>query len=167
MIRRIAPIFFTALLLTVALASVARAEGKPLRVFLPAFTGVFEGFCPFPVDVEVPVENVYMTTFFDTQGNPVRAVVTGHLVGSFTNTETGATLVRQTSGPVFINYHSDGSVTVVASGISALFLFSTDPGGPAILITAGPTVLEFDASGTLTSVSLGSVLEDVCADLSA
>jgi hypothetical protein len=147
-------------------AQAAQAAGKPIREFLSAITGTFDQFCGYPIDVEVPVNNEYITTFFDQAGNPVRTIITGQLISSFTNVQTDETIVRQTSGPVFTYFHQDGSVTVVASGISAIFLFPGDPGGPALLITAGPTTLQIDSNNTLTSVSLGRVLEDICTTLS-
>jgi hypothetical protein len=147
-------------------AQAAQAAGKPSRVFLPALTGIDDQSCGYPIDVQVPVNNEYETTFFDQAGNPVRTIITGSLVGSFTNVQTDETIIRQTSGPAFTYFHQDGSATIVARGITALFLFPTDPGGPALLITSGPTTLQIDSNGTLTSVSLGRVVEDICTTLS-
>jgi hypothetical protein len=144
----------------------ANAYGKPIREFLPAVTGTFSIFCGFPVDVEVPVNNEYITTFFDKDGNPIRSIISGHLVGSFTNVETDKSIVRNNSGPVLIDFNKDGSVTVTATGVEAVFLLPTDPGGPGLVIASGPTVIQIDPNGVTTSLTIRHVMEDVCAELS-
>ncbi len=85
-----------ALLLAIGLAvtsavfvSGVAAAAWPSREFLPPPDGVRDTSCGYEIRVTFPVQNEYLTTFFDQVGNVVKFIVTGHLVVTFTNTATG------------------------------------------------------------------------------
>jgi len=74
-------------------------------------------------------------------------------------------VVRNISGPVFLSFHPDGSLTAKLTGISNVGLFPTDAGGPALLITHGLAVLQITSDGTITDVSTSGRVEDLCQTL--
>jgi hypothetical protein len=51
--------------------------------------------------VNVLEDNIYATTFFDKDGL-LRVQATGHYVVEYVNATTGASVVVNTSGPVFV-----------------------------------------------------------------
>ena len=122
--------------------------------------------CPFAVSVRTLVNREHELVFRDESGNPVRAIITGYLLVRITNSESGASVIRNISGPVFLSFHADGSLTVKLTGIGNIGLFPTDEGGPALLITHGLTTFDVSSDGTITGVSTRGRVEDLCRTLS-
>ena len=122
--------------------------------------------CPFEISVETLVNTEKLRTFFDAQGDPTVALLSGRLIWRFTNTETGASIVRNLSGPGRTVYHDDGTRTDIFLGRSAIAFFVGDPLGPSAPIVAGPATLVYDADGDLVSAEIrGHITEDVCETL--
>ena len=122
--------------------------------------------CPFEVSVETLLNTEKLRTFFDAQGDPTVALLSGRLIWRFTNTETGASIVRNISGPGRTVFHDDGSTTQIFLGRSALAFFDGEPLGPSAPIVSGPAILDYDADGDLVSAEIrGHITEDVCETL--
>ena len=60
---------------------------------------VEDSSCGFTVLVTFPVNQQIVTSRFDADGNEVAVVITGRLVATFTNPDTGATVTANISGP--------------------------------------------------------------------
>jgi hypothetical protein len=102
----------------------------------------------------------------DDGGDPIVALLSGRLIWRFTNTETGASIVRNISGPGRTVFHDDGSRTEIYLGRSAIAFFEGDPLGPSAPIVLGPAMLRYDADGDLVSAEItGHITEDVCETL--
>ena len=114
-----------------------------------------EGVCPFPVAIHVDINK----EFSKEHKNGV-TIITGRLVVTLTNTDTGRSVTYNISGPVRIT-SQDGLETDVFLGRS--LLFSPDIG---MLVTSGRAVTTFDPeTGEFTLVSHRGHAEDVCATL--
>jgi hypothetical protein len=163
--RSFAAITIAALLVLITGPS-AQAR-KPVRQPVPDFNATVPAglLCPFKVVVRTVVNREKQLTYLDADGNPVRATITGRLVARITNGDSGASVVRNISGPLFLKFHADGSVTLKLTGISNVGLFPGDDGGPALLITHGLTVLQISADGTITDFSTSGRVEDLCQTL--
>jgi hypothetical protein len=153
-----------ALLAITAAASPVAASGKPTRELLAFPPGGFDfpagAFCAFPLHIDVVISKEYAITFPADENGDVRQIITGMLIASFTNADTGESIVLQASGPAHSVFHVDGSSTVTFGGRSIPF----QPG--QMLLTAGQIVQIFapDGSSTLRKLS-GHVLLDICAAL--
>ena len=159
--RSLAIVALAALFLAIPATSQA---AKPVRQPVPDFNvdvpaGVV---CPFAVSVRTLINREKQLVFLDASGNPVRAITTGYLLVRIRNADSGDFVVRNISGPVFLTFHADGSVTGKLTGISNIGLFPTDDGGPALLITHGLTVLQIASDGTITDFSTTGSVEDLC-----
>jgi hypothetical protein len=101
-------------------------------------------------------------------GNPVqagpRAVVAAGSGTSFLDNETtGATITFLGAGAFNAEENPDGSVTLISTGRTVVFLFDTDPGGPATTVYTGGVVSQVSADGTFSVISHKGGTIDVCA----
>jgi hypothetical protein len=138
--------------------------------------------CGFPITVGVVTNNEYedVTTLAD--GTTI-TTTTGHLVMSFTNDETGKTIVRNVSGPSTMTRYLDASGTFVASRTFVgrgrnWFAFGPNSransnGEPGLFFTSGRVTVHGDRlNGTSPftvsegGFSLSGTQEDGCALLS-
>jgi len=123
-VRRALPAVFILLLLQMIAAIPVSAAGQPLRQkldFPP--TGTFGGICAFDVDYAIVVNTEYITTWFDSAGNPLRAQTQGRLVVTFTNASNPAhRMTLNISGPGLTTFNADGSQTIVFYGNGLAFL---------------------------------------------
>jgi hypothetical protein len=111
--------------------------------------------CPFDVDIHVDINQ----EFSKEHRNGV-TIITGRLVVTITNTDTGESVSYNISGPVQITLE-DGLETQVFLGRS--LLFTPDIG---MLVTSGRAVTTFNPeTGEFTLVSHQGHAEDVCATL--
>ena len=103
--------------IVVGLAAPIPAQAqKPVREVLPTPGDVDTNACGFPVRVHT-VGTTIRKTWFDEQGNPVRAVET--YPGSkyvLTNLETQKQIQFTIVGPAFYEFRPDGSFTVMGTG---------------------------------------------------
>jgi hypothetical protein len=146
-----------------ATAGVVGGGGKPgPREFVDSglpFTFAAGTACDFDVTLTEVANNEYIRVF--PNGN---ALITGRLVVRITNDATGASVVRNISGPVLITTGPNGEAVVVLNGSSLSPVFegfdATGVVGTGLFVFHGPTVF---TNGQLTSVS-GSY-ENLCATL--
>lgn len=111
--------------------------------------------CPFPVAIHVDINK----EFSKEHKNGV-TIITGRLVATVTNTETGKSVTYNISGPVHIT-SQDGLETDVLLGRSLVF----DP-DIGMLVTSGRVVVVVNLeTGEFTLVSRQGHAEDVCATL--
>src|SRR5262249_54313146 len=133
------------LLAVTVLAAVAPAGAPQAHEPVP-----FEPFtlpanrCGFPVDVGVVSNNEHQAVTTLADGTIVTRI-RGKLVLSFTNAETGFTIVRNVSGPTTAIDHPDGTATVVGEG-NNWFGFGprsqANTGEPGLVFTSGLIVLQ-------------------------
>ena len=152
-------------------ASGSASARRPIREFSPLPSRiVLDDVCQtFSIVADFLVNRVYVTTFTDENGDPVRSHTTGSLKVRLTNPENGASVVRNLSGPGTTTYHADGSRTIVARGPWPFFYFPGElfPGSEgSFMVHRGRVVLEIAADGTQTIVSESGTSEDLCATLS-
>ena len=152
-----------------AITSVASGSGKPLRA--PLNNAPFDlpaGFgCTFPTRYQPLIDREIVTTFPADANGDVRQLITGTLVSSLTNSDTGKSIVVNISGPAVITLHPDGSVDSLGGGILAFPFFPTDtPPGPHWWLFRGRLNLTFTSSGNLVLNSLSGTKEDLCLQLS-
>jgi hypothetical protein len=121
--------------------------------------------CPFPVSA-VPVEQHLLLRYhYDDAGVIDGYEATGSLVGRFTNTDTGQSVVRNLSGPGTVTFGSDGSYDAVVSGNFAVFFLAGDTPANELLILSGHTVLHGSPTGEKTLVSSTGQTENLCETL--
>ena len=141
--------------------------GAPVREFIPADDlTIEEGACDFPILVEVLVNNEYVISFFDDEGEVVRDIVQGRLVVRLTNTETGASVVRNISGPGVFTY-SDDETILTARGNWFFWFFPGDlgPGSEgSAYINTGVSIQRITDAG-FEIISETGAQEDLCATL--
>ena len=162
--RRLSAFLTTAL---VALAVTAAASAK-VPVDNESFTLPGAPFCGFDVNVTVLSNNEQSATTTLPDGTTVTQV-TGTLVESYTNAQTGRTIVRNVSGPTTTTVRPDGTATFVGTGNNRLIFGPTsraNTGEPALVITTGRVVVEFTGN-IATGFSLAGRQENVCALLAA
>jgi hypothetical protein len=104
--------------------------------------------CGFQIDIGVVANNEYQTVTTLDDGTTITKA-TGRLVLSFTNHETGFTIVRNVSGPSTRFDFSDDTGTFVLEGLS-FFTFGPisqgNTGEPGLVFTSGRVVLQFHAN---------------------
>lgn len=110
--------------------------------------------CSFPVRLDEVANKEYSKTL---PGD--RTLITGRLVVRFTNLDTGASVVRNISGP-FLMSTVDGVQTNYLTGRSGSIVFG--PTGARLYVFSGPNTL-INNGAELTSYS--GRFEDLCATL--
>jgi hypothetical protein len=103
--------------------------------------------CGFLVVVTFPVQQEFITTFFDSAGEPVKQIITGRLVATMTNPSNGVTVTIKISGP----FH-----TFLATGVSYA---SGRVGGP---VGFEPGLNDFSGRVNLVTGELRGHLEPLC-----
>jgi hypothetical protein len=137
------------------------AAGGPTRdpVLNPPIQ--LDGICAFPLTLTFPVNKEFVLVFTDSSGNVVKEIITGRLVVTFTNDNTGGFVTSNLSGPSVLTFYTDGSPKE--------FSFMGPLGGPlngSVVLGAGHVVLDFAPDGTLTNQTQVGHFSDVCAALS-
>jgi hypothetical protein len=148
-------------------AQIVNAE-KPVREPLPSESFVTSDACEFDVYFEVFTSRSFITTFFDTDGNPTRMLITGALKGQLTNLSNNKSMDVNVSGPGRVILNEDGTETWYSGGTWFLGLYPEDAPDfqPRAFLYSGKMVLEI-GGGNITSITLaGGHLVDVCAALS-
>jgi hypothetical protein len=121
------------------------SAARPDRAPSPSPDGIVDETCGFPIEVRFPTDRGVMTTFFDRDGNVTRIQVTGHLVATLTNIETGESVTVNISGP--------GRLVFPSGELTATGRWSAWPEGH-LVIQAGHT----EPDGTFH----GRTVMDVC-----
>ena len=86
------------LVTVLTIASPALAK-EPVREPFVLPDVIEDASCGFLVVVTFPVQQEFITTFFDTAGEPVKQIIAGRLVATFRNPANGVTLTINISGP--------------------------------------------------------------------
>ena len=121
--------------------------------------------CSFTVTAEPVRENLRVRYHYDSTGNVVGYEASGQLIALITNTETGASVVRNLSGPGTVTFNPDGSYDAVVAGDFLVFVLAQDNPSNQVLLFAGRTVLHGSASGAKTLVSSSGQVENLCGTL--
>jgi len=103
-------------------------------------------------------------------GNPEQAgprvvISAGSGTSILDNESTGASIPFHGAGNFKVEENPDGTVTLMSSGRSVLFLFDTDPGGPATILFTGRLVTRGNQDGTVEVISHTGRAIDLCAAL--
>ena len=149
-------------------ASPALARGPNWQVFpVPPFT-LPATYCGFDVGAAAVADKEFVKILQNSDGSTT-FLVTGPLTASFTNLETGKTVIENGSGPAKIIVNPDGSVIELRKGPNFAILTPAEAarfGLPTVSVTAGALTESLAPDGTVTSASLqGHVLVDICAAL--
>jgi hypothetical protein len=149
---------------TLMLVSAPALASAPTREPFPLEPIVIDGVCGFPVLAEPIVNQEFITTFTDEQGNVTRQIISGRLVTRLTNLDTGESVVVNTSGPGTILFEDD-TVVLNGHGTGLLFFFPEQlgPGDPGlIMILKGSFTLTIAPDGTQTFSNVRGNTTDVC-----
>jgi len=103
--------------------------------------------------VTFPVNNEIVTTFFDAEGNVDRVLVTGALVVTFGNIETGETVTLNIPGA---GLYIDDELTYRERNIFA-------PVHGELNLVSGRVVVTIDSEGFQHPVEVAGSTTDVCA----
>jgi hypothetical protein len=123
------------------------------------------GPCPFPVFIHVVSNNSYTIEFFDAEGNLTRTIFQGKVVLEITNLDTGASVIRNVSGPG-TKTEADQIFVKTGSWFFAFFPGDLGPGTPGSMFINHGRVVEFQGiPGKILSQT--GVQEDLCVTLGA
>ena len=147
--------------------ALARGDGWQIQPAPPAII-VPATFCGFEIQVTFPVDREFAKILTASDGF-MTTLVTGSLVASLTNLQTGKTVTENISGPSKETVNPDGSMTTTATGLNPIALTAADAarfGLPTFGVTAGARAVSIAPDGSITALTLqGHVLVDVCAAL--
>jgi hypothetical protein len=144
-----------------AVAPVGAAQAREPVVITP-FT-IPANRCGFLIDVGVVSNNEFQDVTTLDDGTTVTRI-RGRLVLSFTNSDTGSTIIRNVSGPTTETDHPDGNGTFIGEGNN---WFGFGPGSqqntgePGLVFTSGLVVLEV-SGGVVISFSLAGEQVNGC-----
>lgn len=123
-------------------------------------------YCGFPIHVGIVSDNEYIIhDTFHTDGTEILRI-TGKLIQSFTNENTGKSVVVNVSGPGTITLPPDGSFIEDAHGNGA---FPFDPsdqasiGEPGLVFYSGHMVITYPPTGPAQSFTLSGTQTNGCA----
>lgn len=150
-------------------ASPALARGPKWQVFPGAPGTLPASFCGFGVGFAPVADKEFFKTLTASDGSTT-FLVTGLLTASWTNLETGKTVIENGSGPAKITVNPDGSVIELRKGLNFAILTPAEAarfGLPTVSVTSGALTESLAPDGTVTSASMqGHVLVDICTALS-
>jgi len=125
------------------------------------------GVCGFPIHVGVVADNEYFTHQETLPDGTLIQQINGRLVLSFTNTDTGKTIVKNVSGPGVFTTFPDGSFLQDTTGLTATYLGpigQANTGEPGIVFTSGHLVVHFSGvTGAADSFELSGKQTNGCA----
>jgi hypothetical protein len=168
--KRLAAIFLGTLALALAGAATSTAaDDGSYGPWEPTYQGPITApagvVCPFTVTAEPVREDLRVRYHYDSAGNVDGYQATGQLIGRITNEETGASVVRNLSGPGTVTFNPDGSYDAVASGGFLIFFLAQDNPSHELLLLSGSTVLHGAPDGAKTLVSHSGDVENLCGTL--
>jgi hypothetical protein len=144
-------------------AGKATAADPDFTVVLPAGTA-----CTFDLQIDGFGGHRQFKAFTDKNGNVVRTLETGTGSAlTFTNLATGETFSTMSNGAVSSKtFNLDGSFTETDTGHTVLILFPTDsPAGPSTTLIAGRLTFTVDVFGVFTVQKVSGKATDICAAL--
>jgi hypothetical protein len=168
--KRLAALSFGVVALALAGAGQTAAADGSYGPWQPTYQGPITApagvVCPFEVTAEPVREDLRVRYHYDAGGNVDGYEASGQLVGRITNTATGASVVRNLSGPGTVTFNPDGSYDAVVSGDFLVFFLAQDSPSNELLLLSGHTVLHGAPSGEKTLVSTDGHTENLCETLS-
>jgi hypothetical protein len=160
--RPVATVAALALALTVTGSAVAADHRIPADNI--GFT-IDEADCGFAIDVGVVTDQEYFVKLRDNADGSTTIRVTGKLIESFTNTETGKTIVRRVGGPGTLTIGEDGGI-FDSQGHGWIFLSPEEQartGLPGLAFVTGHFVVPVDADISALGATLAGWYVDGCA----
>lgn len=157
--KRLVVIAFS-LLLALIWGSPAQAD-PPVREVMEVHDTFPSDVCGFPTQEAVD-GTVIRTTFSDADGTVTRIqeAYPNNFRVAVTNLDSGEVYEVAIPGSLMIRFHSDGSLTVVGTGVWSLAA-NPETDEPGIFIVKGNWVVEVDASGHGEFSYVGTFI-DVC-----
>jgi hypothetical protein len=123
--------------------------------------------CGFTIHVGIVADNEYFTHQETLPDGTLIQQVNGRLVESFTNTDTGKTIVENLSGPGVFTTFPDGSFLVDGTGLNAQFfgpIGQANTGEPGFVLSSGHLVVHFSGvTGAADSFELSGTQTNGCA----
>jgi hypothetical protein len=164
--KRFAALAFSALLLALVGAGTTAASDGSYGPWQATYQGPITApaglVCAFTVTAEPVREDLRVRYHYDSAGNVDGYEATGMLIARITNNETGASVVRNLSGPGTVMFNPDGSYDAVVSGDFLVFFLPQDTPSSELLLLSGRTVLHGAASGEKTLVAQSGNVENLC-----
>jgi hypothetical protein len=168
--KRLAAVFLSTFALAlVGAGATSAADGNGYGPWEPTFQGPITApagvVCPFAVTAEPVREDLRVRYHYDAAGNVDGYEATGQLIARITNDETGASVVRNLSGPGTVTFSADGSYDAVVHGDFLVFFLGQDNPSHQLLLLSGTTLLHGAPSGAKTLVSNSGHVENLCETL--
>jgi hypothetical protein len=167
--KRLAAISLSTVAFALAGASATSAADGSYGPWQPTYQGPITApagtVCSFTVTAEPVREDLRIRYHYDAAGNVDGYEASGQLIARVTNAETGASVVRNLSGPGTVTFSPDGSYDASVAGNFLVFFLAQDNPSNELLLLSGRTVLHGDANGVKTLVSHDGQVENLCATL--
>jgi hypothetical protein len=164
--KRLAAVFLSTFALALVGAGTTAAADGSYGPWQPTYQGPITApagvVCSFTVTAEPVREDLRVRYHYDSAGNVDGYEATGQLVGRITNTETGASVVRNLFGPGTVTFNPDGSYDAVVAGDFLVFFLAQDSPSNELLLFSGRTVLHGAPSGEKTLVFHSGQVENLC-----
>ncbi len=164
--KRLAAVLFGAFALGLAIVAGSSAAGNGYGPWESTDQGPITApagyVCPFTVTAEPVRQDLRIRYHYDAAGNIDGYQVTGQLIGRITNADTGASVVRNLSGPGTVTFYPDGSYDAVVSGDFLVFFLARDTPSNALLLFSGQTVLHGAPSGAKSVTDSSGQVENLC-----
>jgi hypothetical protein len=164
--KRLGAVLLCALTFVLVVAGTTAAAdgsyGSWQSTYQGAITAPAGTVCSFSVTAEPVREDLRLRYHYDAAGNVDGYQVTGQLIARITNNETGASVVRNLSGPGTVTFNPDGSYDAVVSGDFLVFFLARDNPPNELLLLSGRTVLHGAPTGEKTLVSHSGQVENLC-----
>jgi hypothetical protein len=168
--KRLAAVFLSTFALALAgAAGTSAASGGSYGPWEPTYQGPITApagiVCPFTVTAEPVREDLRVRYHYDSTGDVDGYEATGQLIARITNEETGASVVRNLSGPGTVTFNPDGSYDAIVSGDFLVFFLGGDTPSHELLLLSGHTVLHGAPTGEKTLASNSGQVENLCETL--
>jgi hypothetical protein len=164
--KRLATVSLSVLAFALAGAGATTAADGSYGPWEPTYQGAITApagvVCSFTVSAEPVRQDLRVRYHYDSAGNIDGYEASGQLFGRITNTETGATVVRNLSGPGSVTFNSDGSWDASVAGDFLVFFRAEDSPANELLLFSGGTELHGSPSGEKTLVSHTGQVENLC-----
>jgi hypothetical protein len=123
--------------------------------------------CGFPIHVGIVADKEYFTHQETLADGTLIQQVNGKVVVSFTNTNTGKTIVENLSGPGVFYTYPDGSFLSDVTGLNASYfgpIGQANTGEPGFVLTSGHLVVHYSGvTGAADSFALSGKQTNGCA----
>jgi hypothetical protein len=166
LMTRLAAVLLGTLTLALVGAKATSAADGSYGPWEPTYQGAITApagaVCQFTVTAAPVREDLRVRYHYDSAGNIDGYEATGQLIARISNDETGASVVRNLSGPGTVALYPDGSYDAEAGGNFLIFFLAQDNPSHALVLFSGRTLLHGDANGAKTLVSHRGEVENLC-----